>query len=187
MGHESLIRGPADSPLRAPDVLFAAARAEDLTVELEQACLGEGLRAWAEHAHDKRLFLNLSAQAMVAMFERLSLGGVMKALQATGVSLAALVIEITEHERVTDLPRFISVAAALRARGLRFALDEHLCAAASTLTTVTAFAVFSRAPPCPSGLFRCVRALSPGPNRWHRQRQAPSTRRRFRAWGSPSR
>jgi len=124
MGHESLIRGPADSPLRAPDALFAAARAEDVSVELEQACLREGLRAWAAHAHDKRLFLNLSAQAFVTMVERLSLGGVMKALDATGVAPSALVIEITEHERVTDVPRLIAAAAGLRAQGLRFALDD---------------------------------------------------------------
>jgi len=124
MGHESLIRGPADSPLRAPDALFAAARAEDLSLELEQACLREGLRAWAEHAQDKRLFLNLSARAIVALVERLSLGGVMKALDAAGVAPAAIVIEITEHEHVTNLPCLIAAAAGLRAQGLRFALDD---------------------------------------------------------------
>ncbi len=124
MGHESLIRGPADSPLRAPDALFAAARAEDLGLELEVACLREGLRAWATHSHDKRLFLNLSAQALVAVVDRLSLSGLMKALAAAGVAPAALVIEITEHERVTDLPRLIATAALLRAQGLRFALDD---------------------------------------------------------------
>lgn len=124
MGHESLIRGPVDSPLRMPDHLFAAARCEDLSVELERACLGEGLRAWAAHGQDKRLFLNLSAQTILTMVEQLSLPGVMKALATTGVAPSALVIEITEHERVTDLPRFIAAAGELRAQGLRFALDD---------------------------------------------------------------
>ena len=124
MGHESLIRGPADSPLRSPDALFQAARHEGLSLELEQASLLEGLRAWATHAPDKRLFLNLSANVIVALVERLSLTGVMKALDSAAVLAAALVIEITEHEHVNDLPRFIAAANSLRTQGLRFALDD---------------------------------------------------------------
>jgi diguanylate cyclase (GGDEF)-like protein len=124
MGHESLIRGPVDCPLHLPDALFRTARVEDLSFELEQACLREGLRSWAKHAQDKRLFLNLSAHALVEMVDRLSLSGVQRALDAAGVAPAALVIEITEHEHVTDLPHLIEVASGLRAQGLRFALDD---------------------------------------------------------------
>jgi diguanylate cyclase (GGDEF)-like protein len=124
IGHESLIRGPVDSPLRMPDALFQAARAEDLSVELELACLREGVRSWACHEQDKRLFLNLSARAVVEVVDRMSLPGLMKALQAAAVSPAALVIEVTEHEHVSDLPRLIDAASALRSHGLRFALDD---------------------------------------------------------------
>jgi len=60
----------------------------------------------------------------VDVVERLSLDGLMKALDAAGVSPAAIVIEITEHERVMDLPRLIATATQLRAKGLRFALDD---------------------------------------------------------------
>jgi diguanylate cyclase (GGDEF)-like protein len=124
MGHESLIRGPIDSPLRAPDALFQAARAEDLTLELEQACLREGLRSWVAHAQGRRLFLNLSARAIVEMVDRMSLPGVMSALEAAEVAPGALVIEVTEHEHITDLPRLLEAAGVLRAQGLRFALDD---------------------------------------------------------------
>jgi EAL domain-containing protein (putative c-di-GMP-specific phosphodiesterase class I) len=65
MGHEALIRGPLESPLQRPDALFQSAREEGLTVELEQACLAQCLQAWAGHAADKRLFVNLSANALV--------------------------------------------------------------------------------------------------------------------------
>lgn len=124
MGHESLIRGPADTPLCAPDALFQAARAEDLAIELEEACLRQGLRAWVAQAGDRRLFLNLSAHALVQLMQRLQLSGVMKALEAAAVAPSALVIEITEHDHVTDLPRLIEAASHLRAQGLRFALDD---------------------------------------------------------------
>ena len=111
MGHESLIRGPLDSPLHLPDPLFRAARSEGISVQLEHACLVAALRSWVGHAQDKRLFINLSAQTLVAMVEAMSLSGVMRALEKLAVAPSALVIEITEHEHVSDLPRLIETAA----------------------------------------------------------------------------
>ena len=124
VAHESLIRLPADAALRNPDELFKAARAEGLTLKTEQACLDEGIRSWVRHAHDKRLFMNLSAFAILEMVDRLSVPGIMRALQAASMEPSALVIEITEHEHVADIPRLIEAAAELRAQGLRFALDD---------------------------------------------------------------
>lgn len=124
IGHESLIRGPVDSPLRLPDALFRAAEREGLSFELELACVQEGLRSWVQHQRDKRLFLNLSGGALVRAVERTSISGFLKTLQAVDVSPAALVVEITEHERITEIPRLIEVAQALRSQGLRFALDD---------------------------------------------------------------
>jgi diguanylate cyclase (GGDEF)-like protein len=124
VAHESLVRLPTDSPLRSPDDFFKAARREDLTVRAEQACLDEGVRSWVVHRPDTRLFLNLSAYAVIEMVDRLTLAGVMRALHAADVAPSALVIEITEHEHVTDLPRLLAITADLRAAGLRFALDD---------------------------------------------------------------
>jgi EAL domain-containing protein (putative c-di-GMP-specific phosphodiesterase class I) len=124
MAHEGLIRGPANSPLHAPDALFRAARAEGLLIELEQACLVQVVQAWADCALDRRFFVNISAQVLVAMADKLSVAGVMRALEALGAAPSALVLEITEHERVADLPALISAAIELRALGLRFALDD---------------------------------------------------------------
>jgi len=124
VAHESLIRLPQGAALRSPDELFKAARTEELTVALEQACLDEGIRAWVAHAHDKRLFMNLSAFAIIEMVDRLSVNGVMRALATASMAPSALVIEVTEHEHVADIPRLIEAAASLRAQGLRFALDD---------------------------------------------------------------
>lgn len=124
VAHESLIRLPTDSALRTPDDFFKAARAEGLTVRAEQACLDEGLRSWAVRKPDTRLFMNLSAFAILEMVDRLSVAGIMRALHAASVAPSALVIEITEHEHVADLPRLVATAAELRAAGLRFALDD---------------------------------------------------------------
>jgi diguanylate cyclase (GGDEF)-like protein len=124
VAHESLIRGPVASDLHSADALFKAARTEGLTIELELACLREGLKSWTQHAQDKRLFLNLSAHTLVEMVARLTLPGLIKSLEAAAISPAALVIEVTEHEHVTDIPKLIDVASELRTQGLRFALDD---------------------------------------------------------------
>jgi diguanylate cyclase (GGDEF)-like protein len=124
MGHESLIRGPVDSALHLPDALFKAGRSEGLTVALEQACLFEGLRSWAQRAQGRQLFVNLSADAVVKLVDKLSESGVIRAILDLGVAPTAVVIEVTEHEHVADLPRLIKAAAGLHARGLRFALDD---------------------------------------------------------------
>ena len=124
VAHESLIRLPAHSALRSPDAFFKAARAEGLTVRAEQACLDEGLRSWVKNKPDTRLFLNLSAFAIIEMVDRLTISGVMHALHAASIAPSALVIEITEHEHVADLPRLVAIASDLRAAGLRFALDD---------------------------------------------------------------
>jgi EAL domain-containing protein (putative c-di-GMP-specific phosphodiesterase class I)/GGDEF domain-containing protein len=124
VAHESLIRLPASSTLRSPDEFFKAARDERITVKAEQACLDEGVRSWVAHKPDTRLFLNLSAFAIIEMVDRVTVAGVMRALHAAATAPSALVIEITEHERVADLPRLVAIAAELRAAGLRFALDD---------------------------------------------------------------
>jgi diguanylate cyclase (GGDEF)-like protein len=124
VAHESLIRLPGHAALRSPDDFFKAARAEGLTVKAEQACLDEGIRAWVACKPDTRLFVNLSAYAIIEMVDRLGVGGVIRALHAAQIAPSALVIEITEHEHVTDLPRLVATATALRAAGLRFALDD---------------------------------------------------------------
>lgn len=124
LAHEALIRGPKDSPLHAPDPLFAAARKEGLGVQLERQCLIEALRAWAAHGLGTRLFLNLSASALVEVLDGLTIDGALRVLREAAVSPSALTVEITEHESVRDLPALLSAACALRAHGIQFALDD---------------------------------------------------------------
>lgn len=124
IAHESLARLPAEAVLRTPDELFRAAREQGLTVQAEQACVNEALRAWVGHAPDTQLFVNLSAFAILEMVQRLTAPGVVHALERAAIAPAALVIEITEHEKVADLPALLRATAELRALGLRFAIDD---------------------------------------------------------------
>jgi EAL domain-containing protein (putative c-di-GMP-specific phosphodiesterase class I)/GGDEF domain-containing protein len=123
VAHESLIRLPAGHALRDPDELFHAAREQGRLVQLEQACLDEGMRTWAG-AGGRLLFLNLSAFAVVEMVDRLAAAGIVRALEAAGVSPSSVVIEITEHDDAGDIDRLVHAATQVRAHGVRFALDD---------------------------------------------------------------
>ena len=124
VAHESLIRGPSGTPLHSAEALFAAARAAGKGLALEQACLHEGLHGRSPRCREQQVFVNLSADALMQTVSATALRGILDVLAAARIPAAALVIEITEHERVADLGGLIAVSKALRAAGVRFALDD---------------------------------------------------------------
>lgn len=123
-GHECLVRGPEGTALRSPAALFAAARAEGLTFELESHCLRKALQAWGSQQLGSKIFVNLSATALVALVERAGVAATIQALEQGPVAPSSAVVEITEHDQVDDLRRLVEVVDALRCQGLQFALDD---------------------------------------------------------------
>lgn len=124
VGHESLARGPRDTAFHAPDDLFRAATLEGLGTSVEKACLVAGIEGWRTERRAGRLFLNLSAQALVTIVENHSVPTLITALESQDLSGSSLVVEITEHERVGDMDRLVAAADELAAQGVRFALDD---------------------------------------------------------------
>ncbi|MDZ7811667.1 MAG: EAL domain-containing protein [Ideonella sp.] len=122
--HEGLIRGPEGSSLRAPDALFRAARQDGLAIALEKECLATCLAAWPLQGSTQRLFLNLSGHSLLHWWDQLGAQGLVAALGPVAQLAPSLVIEITEHEHVADVPKLVLAADALRALGLQFALDD---------------------------------------------------------------
>ena len=122
--HEALIRGPEGSALHTPDVLLDLARREGLLLDFELVCVFTALRDWGDHGAPGRLFVNISADALVhavALCGERRLG---EAVRAFGVSARMLVFEITEHERVTDMPALREAIREVHACGARLALDD---------------------------------------------------------------
>lgn len=124
VAHEALIRGPAGSILASPDALFAAARQEGISLDLEQHCVECAMSAWGKLELGTRLFVNLSASGLVAVLDRWGTRAIIDSLRAAAVAPGALVVEITEHEQVPDLGRLLDVVGVLRAHGVQFALDD---------------------------------------------------------------
>ncbi|MDE3011391.1 MAG: EAL domain-containing protein [Pseudomonadota bacterium] len=124
LGHESLIRGPLDTTWHSPDALFQAAAHEGLTFELEIACVEAILAATAERRVEGRVFVNLSAQALVFHAQRSGALALVELGERLGVTASKLVIEVTEHERVREVAELSRIVNPLRARGVAFALDD---------------------------------------------------------------
>ena len=122
--HEALIRGPAGTPCEYPDHLFAAASLEGLTLDLEIACMQTIVRATAQSQVDGLVFVNMSAQALIRYADRLGPLALCQLAESEGVRASKLVIEITEHERVSDMSGLRCLADTWRARGFAFALDD---------------------------------------------------------------
>ncbi|MBX9816980.1 MAG: phosphodiesterase [Burkholderiaceae bacterium] len=122
--HEALIRGPAGSPLHTPDCLLRAAAQEDLRYEFENACVVSTLRQWGHMRSGGRLFVNISANALVRVFNLRGREGLLRWILDLRVMPRTLVLEITEHERVDSMDRLAEVVQEIRSAGVSLALDD---------------------------------------------------------------
>jgi diguanylate cyclase (GGDEF)-like protein len=123
-GHEALVRGPADGPLALPEALFEAARREGIVIALEFACIRAALESWARSGTPGKLFVNLSASALISALGGGRLEQSMAFLRGCGVPCSSLVVELTEHERVSHSAQLQSVVELLRLHGVQLALDD---------------------------------------------------------------
>jgi len=122
--HEALIRGPQDSPLHTPDVLLSLARQEGILQDFELLCVFTALAQWGKHEAPGRLFVNISADALVHGVALVGAEMLGETVRSFGLSARMLVLEITEHERVSDMPVLRQAIKAVHACGARVALDD---------------------------------------------------------------
>jgi EAL domain-containing protein (putative c-di-GMP-specific phosphodiesterase class I)/GGDEF domain-containing protein len=127
-GYESLIRGPRDSLLHTPDALFGEARRRGVHPALEHASAASGLRTFQtlDAPADSCLFLNMSASALLHFWASWGHDMPARLLEASAIDPTRIVIELTEHDPVCpDLRVLTEVFGALRAHGVRLALDDY--------------------------------------------------------------
>jgi diguanylate cyclase (GGDEF)-like protein len=122
--HEALIRGPASGPLQSADALFRAAREENLLIDFELFCVFTALKQWGALNEPGRLFINISAGAVVQVIQQRGKDALIDFVRSFGISPRMLVLEITEHDLVADMPSLVDVSNELRAAGVGIALDD---------------------------------------------------------------
>lgn len=122
IGYEGLIRGPQDSPLHAPAMLFDAARRHGRVRELETLCHRKHIASFARLGLRGKLFLNMSSDVMTADPTEHHVPGTGPDGTAQGV--ASIVVELTEAAGTVSYDHLREVAGRYRSRGLQLAIDD---------------------------------------------------------------
>lgn len=112
-GFETLCRF-ASEPYRSPDKWFGEAASAGLGIDLEVAVLEAALQDLA--AFDDTTYVSFNASPETIMSGRLA--GLFR--NAPG----RIVLEVTEHAQVSDYGRLTEALSALRAEGIRLAVDD---------------------------------------------------------------
>ncbi len=122
LGFEGLIRGPADSPLHSPINLFAAAKHENLQLEVEMLSRQMVLEAFAMQNLPGNLFLNVSPDTLThPSFKN---GQTLAYLQELGIDPTRVIIEITENQPTFDFEGMRSALLHYRSMGFKIAIDD---------------------------------------------------------------
>jgi EAL domain-containing protein (putative c-di-GMP-specific phosphodiesterase class I) len=114
VGVEALARFPGP-PKRTPDVWFNEAASVGMAAELEHVAASKGLELLDDAPPGPYVACNFSAAAILH-------GDLDATLR--GRSLDRVVLEITEHDVITDYAALRDALAPFRARGLRLAIDD---------------------------------------------------------------
>lgn len=122
VAHEALVRGPEGSALHLPAVMFATARVIGLESELEIACVEAAIRQF-DPASPGQLYVNCSAGTIRHLASE-GCVGLLSLLATHGLAPARLVLELTEHDRVTEVDLLRISLARLSALGITVALDD---------------------------------------------------------------
>jgi diguanylate cyclase (GGDEF)-like protein len=122
VGYEGLVRPQPESGFANPGALFAAADAAGRTVELDRACVEAVVANAGQLADDQLLTVNLSPATVEGpLFSVEWLTGI---FARHGFDARRVVIELTEHQSIEDLPRLQRNLFALQQAGVRIAVDD---------------------------------------------------------------
>ncbi len=122
LGYEALTRGPSNSPLHSPIVLFSVARNCGRLSELELASRRSACRRFRDLQLDGKLFLNVSPESLLEPTHQP--GRTLKLLQEFGITPDRVVIELTEQAPIDDFSLLDTALHHYRAMGFSIALDD---------------------------------------------------------------
>ncbi|HMK92926.1 MAG TPA: EAL domain-containing protein [Thermoleophilia bacterium] len=123
LGYEVLARGPRQSQLHRPDVLFEVARDQGRVEELDRVCRVMAARGGATLPEDTLRFIN--TEPVNLFYRSRSDLFVEEFVEATPEPLRSkTVMEITEKSIIDDFGHFRHVVAQLREHGFRIAIDD---------------------------------------------------------------
>jgi diguanylate cyclase (GGDEF)-like protein len=120
IAYEALARYPPLARIGSPDELFASAATLNIQSSVDLACVSAALRT-ASNIGEADLFVNVLIGTLV---DESGVAALDKAVRDSRVDPASIVLEFSEREPVPDLALLQRIAAELRARGFRIAVDD---------------------------------------------------------------
>lgn len=122
MAWEALTRGPADSPLHSPAMLFDVAEEMGMLFALERNCREHAIADAGTLAAGQKLFLNIHPRTLSD--PEFTPGSTLRALRDTGLRPEDVVFEITERHAIKDLTTFYKTLEHYREQGFGIAIDD---------------------------------------------------------------
>ncbi|HEU4708302.1 MAG TPA: EAL domain-containing protein, partial [Methylophilaceae bacterium] len=122
IGYEGLIRGPSDSPLHSPLMLFQAARDCGQAVEIEYLSRAIVLNTFAKLGVQGKLFLNVNPDTL--LMEGWRSGETLRCIAASGLKSEQVVIELTENSSTLEYQVLREATQYYRAMGFQIAMDD---------------------------------------------------------------
>lgn len=121
-GYEALSRGPVNTEMQSPSVLFEYANTYDKLLELEYLCRSTAFKALHSLQSDIRLFLNVNPNIMHdAEFKK---GITKESLERYSINPENIIFEITEREAVINLTDFIKTVQNYKTQNYKIAIDD---------------------------------------------------------------
>lgn len=122
LGYEGLIRGPSDSMLHSPMMLFEAAERCQMLLALDQACLRTCAERFAELSLPGLLFVNTSPETLLVQGQRPA--AIFSFFSQIGLDSKRVILELTETRPNGGYLALREVTDRCRQGGLRIALDD---------------------------------------------------------------
>ena len=118
VGHESLVRGPAGTPLEFPDTLFQTARTSNQVLNLDRVCLKKIVEASSRLHRGLKLFTNVFPETFLDR-EKVSLE-MFETLRKLPVDV---VLELTGAHRSNDPLELFAELARFKEKGFKICID----------------------------------------------------------------
>ncbi|XQF92621.1 GGDEF domain-containing protein [Pseudoalteromonas espejiana] len=122
IGYEALSRGPKNSPLEMPTILFEVAHEQGLISELELLCRSKAIENFVKLKLSGKLFLNVSPKTLLDPCH--PKGETLHLIEQFGLAANRVVIEVTEQEKVDDGFLLLKTIAHYRELGFTIAIDD---------------------------------------------------------------
>ncbi len=122
LGHEALSRGPKNSAMESPEILFSLAREYEMLFELEKICREKALFNARKLSNKYKIFINVDPNVI---YENDFEEGVTKdLLKELAISQKDVTIELTERTLIDDFKSFKSALDYYKKQGYQVAIDD---------------------------------------------------------------